>query len=158
MTSKERVLAALNHKEPDHIPIDFGSTAVTGIHASCVAGLREHYGLETRPVKVHEPYQVLGLVEDDLKEAMGIDVEGVFPRKTLFGFENKGWKPWRLQDGLDVEVPEDFRTTDQEERRRMYAEKKAARQEAERRGPSDRAERKAAVEAWRQRNKRRKVR
>ncbi|MCP5109409.1 MAG: methyltransferase [bacterium] len=111
MTSKQRVLAALNHQESDRIPIDFGGTAVTGIHASCVAGLRNYYGLEQRPVKVHEPYQVLGLVEDDLKEAMGIDVEGVFPRKTLFGFENKGWKPWRLEDGLEVEVPEDFRTT-----------------------------------------------
>ena len=46
MTSKERVLAALNHTESDHIPIDFGSTAVTGIHASCVAGLREYYGVD----------------------------------------------------------------------------------------------------------------
>ncbi len=110
MTSRERVRAALNHQEPDCIPVDFGGTAVTGIHVSCVAGLRDYYGLEKRPVKVHEPYQMLGLVEDDLKEAMGIDVEGVFPRKTLFGFENRGWKEWRF-NGLDVLVPEDFRTT-----------------------------------------------
>ena len=78
MTHKERVLAALNHRQPDAIPIDFGGTAVTGIHVSCVAALREYYGLEKRPVKVHEPYQMLGLVEDDLKEAMGIDVEGAY--------------------------------------------------------------------------------
>ncbi len=110
MTSRERVLAALEHREPDRIPIDFGSTAVTGIHVTCVAGLREYYGLEKRPVKVHEPYQMLGLVEDDLKEVMGIDVEGVFPRKTLFGFENRRWTEWRF-NGLDVLVPEDFRTT-----------------------------------------------
>ena len=110
MTSKQRVLTALNHQEPDHIPIDFGSTAVTGIHASCVAGLRQYYGLEHRPVKVHEPYQMLGLVEDDLQQAMGLDVEGVFPRKTMFGFENRGWKEWNF-NGLEVLVPEDFRTT-----------------------------------------------
>ncbi len=111
MTSRERVLTSLQHSEPDAVPIDFGSTAVTGIHVSCVAALRDYYGLERRPVKVHEPYQMLGLVEEDLQQAMGIDTEGVFPRKTLFGFENRNWKPWRCQDGLEVLVPEDFRTT-----------------------------------------------
>jgi len=110
MTSKERVLTALSHQEPDHIPVDFGSTAVTGIHVSCVAELRDYYGLEKKPVKVHEPYQMLGLVEDDLADAMGLDVTGVFPRMTMFGFENRGWKPW-LFNGLEVLVPEDFRTT-----------------------------------------------
>jgi hypothetical protein len=111
MTSRERVLTSLEHREPDAVPIDFGSTAVTGIHVSCVAALRDYYGLERRPVKVHEPYQMLGLVEEDLQRALGIDTEGVFPRKTLFGFENRNWKPWRCQDGLEVLVPEDFRTT-----------------------------------------------
>ena len=110
MNSRERVLTTLDHREPDHIPIDFGSTAVTGIHVSCVAALRDYYGLDRHPVKVHEPYQMLGLVEDDLKEAMGLDVEGVFPRKTMFGFENKNWKEWDF-NGLTVLVPEDFRTT-----------------------------------------------
>lgn len=113
MTSRERVLTAIAHREPDHIPVDFGSTAVTGIHVSCVAGLREYYGLERRPVKVHEPYQMLGLVEEDLQRVMGLDVEGVFPRKTMFGFENRGWKPWMF-NGLEVLVPEDFRTTTDE--------------------------------------------
>jgi hypothetical protein len=111
MTSKERVLAALAHRQPDRVPIDFGSTAVTGIHASCVAALREYFGLEKRPVKVHEPYQMLGLVEDDLQQAMGLDVEGVFPSKTMFGFPNRNWKPWRMPDGLEVLVSEDFRVT-----------------------------------------------
>jgi len=111
MTSRERVLASLNHTQPDHIPIDFGATAVTGIHVTCVAGLRDYYGLEKRPVKVHEPYQMLGFLDDDLKDAMGVDVEGVFPRKTMFGFENRGWKQWRLPQGLEVLVPEGFRTT-----------------------------------------------
>lgn len=111
MTSRERVLAAVNHREPDRIPVDFGGTAVTGVHVSCVAGLRDYYGLEKRPVKVHEPYQMLGQIDDDLKEALGIDVEGVFPRKTMFGFANENWKPWRMDGGLEVLVPENFRTT-----------------------------------------------
>src|ERR1035438_1236876 len=99
MTSKERVLAALNHRQPDRVPIDFGSTGVTGMHATCVAGLRQYFGLEKRPVKVHEPYQMLGLIEDDLQSALGLDVEGVFPRKTMFGFANHDWKMWRMPDG-----------------------------------------------------------
>src|SRR5690349_3230104 len=111
MTSKERVAAAVRHRPPDRIPIDFGSTGVTGIHASGVAALRDYYGLERRPVKVHEPYQMLGLVEEDLQQAMGIDVTGVFSRKTMFGFPIEEWKPWRTHQGLEVLVPGAFRTT-----------------------------------------------
>lgn len=111
MTSRERVTAALQHEVSDRVPVDFGGSAVTGIHVSCVTALREHYGLEKRPVKVHEPYQMLGLVDDDLKCAMGIDVEGVYPRNTMFGFPNDKWKPWQLCDGLEVLVSEEFRTT-----------------------------------------------
>ena len=111
MTPRERLRATLAHRLPDRIPLDFGGTAVTGIHASCVAALRDHFGLEKRLVKVHEPYQMLGLVEADLQQAMGLDVEGVFPRKTMFGFPNRDWKSWRMPDGLEVLVSEDFRMT-----------------------------------------------
>jgi hypothetical protein len=111
MTSHERVLAALSLRTPDRVPLDFGSTGVTGIHASCVAALRDWFGLEKRLVKVHEPYQMLGLVEEDLQAAMGLDVEGVFPRKTMFGFPNRDWKPWRMPDGLEVLVSAEFRVT-----------------------------------------------
>jgi hypothetical protein len=104
----------LNHRQPDRVPIDIGASAVTGMHVSCVAALRRRYGLERRPVKVHEPFQMLGWVDEDLKQAVGIDVEGVFPRTTMFGFANEGWKTWRLPDGLEVLVPEGFRTTETE--------------------------------------------
>ena len=53
MKSRERVESTLNHKEPDRVPIDFGSTAVTGISASVVSKLRDYYGLSNDPpVKV----------------------------------------------------------------------------------------------------------
>ena len=64
--SARRLAAALRHERPDRIPIDLGSTAVTGIHVSCVAALRDYYGLPKIPVKVHEPYQMLGWMDDDL--------------------------------------------------------------------------------------------
>lgn len=107
---KQRILDALSHREGP-IPFDLGSTAVTGIHVSIVEGLRGHYGLAKRPVKIHEPYQMLGLVEDDLCSAMGVDTSGVFARNTMFGFPVETWKEWRTPWGQDVLVPEGFRTT-----------------------------------------------
>ena len=111
MTSKQAVLSALNHQEGGRVPVDFGSTAVTGMHVSCVAALRDYYALEKKPVKVHEPYQMLGMIEEDLQEVLGLDVEGVFPLNTMFGFPATGWKEWRMYDGLEVLVPEKFITT-----------------------------------------------
>ena len=111
MTSKERVQAAFNHKQPDGIPVDFGGTAVTGIHVNIIAALRDHYGLEKKLVKAHEPYQMLGLIEEDLKLALGIDIEGVYPPETMFGFRNENWRPWKMDIGLEVLVPEGFKFT-----------------------------------------------
>jgi hypothetical protein len=72
--------------------------------------LREFYGLEKRPVRIHEPFQMLALLDEDLQEAMGIDVTGVFARNTMFGFPAEGWKCWQF-NGLEVMVPRDFNTT-----------------------------------------------
>ena len=105
---RKRVIDAINHRVPDRVPVDFGGSAVTGIHVSCVAQLRDHYGLEKRLVKVCEPYQMLGLVEDDLKEAIGIDVTPLMSRTNMFGFANRDWKPWSF-NGLEVLVPAEFR-------------------------------------------------
>jgi hypothetical protein len=107
---RQRVLDALAHRTPDRVPVDLGGCPTTSMHVSCIAGLREYYGLERRPVKLWEPFLMLGLVEDDLREAMGIDVAPLFGRGTIFGFENHDWKPWSF-NGLDVLVSEDFRTT-----------------------------------------------
>jgi len=111
MTSRERVLSSIQHQQPDKIPIDFGSTAVTGIHAKMVAELRDYFGLEKRLVKVHEPYQMLGLLDSDLQEALGVDVEGIPGRETLFGFPNENWKEWTFLDGFKVLVSDYFQTT-----------------------------------------------
>jgi hypothetical protein len=108
--SREQLQKTLRHQQPDRITIDFGGTAVTGVHASCVAALRDYYGLEKRPVRVHEPYQMLALVEEDLRAAMGVDVVGVFSRNTMFGFPMERWKSWSF-NGLEVLVPGDFNTS-----------------------------------------------
>ena len=109
--SRRRLLTTLEHKQPDRMPVDFGSSNVTGMHVSCVAALRRHYGLGDEPVKVLDPGQMLGLLDDDLKEILGIDTVGIFRRNTRFGFPADGWKPWRMYDGLEVLVPGGFNVT-----------------------------------------------
>lgn len=107
MKSKDKLRTSLNHQNGT-VPVDFGSTAVTGIHCSVAAALRERYGLEKRPVKIHEPYQMLSLIDNDLRDALGIDVTGVFPRNTMFGFPIENWKEWTTPWGQDVLVPGEF--------------------------------------------------
>lgn len=102
MTSRERVRKALNHEVPDRVPLDLGSTSVTGIAASTLSRLRKALGLADRPVKVHEPYQILGRVEEDMLDALEIDVVGIELRTRFFGYPNHPWKPWRTGDGTHV--------------------------------------------------------
>jgi hypothetical protein len=109
-SSKSRLQNAINHKEVK-IPIDFGSNAVTGMHVSVVAALRDYYGLEKRPVKVNEPFQMLGEVDEELKQVLKIDVDGFYPYGTIFGFPNEGWKEWRTPWGQEVLVPKNFQVT-----------------------------------------------
>jgi hypothetical protein len=108
MTKKERLTASLNHIEPDKIPIDLGSTAVTGIHVFAIEQLRGFYGLEKRPVKLIEPYQMLGQIDDDLSEILHLDTVGLYPRNGMFGFPNDKWKEFRTHWGQLLLVPGDF--------------------------------------------------
>jgi len=104
--------AALEHRQPDRVPIDFGATFVTGIHVSVVHRLRQRLlGDPEHRVKVIEPYQMLGEIDDALREALGIDIIGAQPRKSIFGTEAKGWKPFTLFDGTRCLVSGDFNVT-----------------------------------------------
>jgi hypothetical protein len=116
MNSRQRVQAALAHQEPDFIPLDLGASPVTGMHVSSVYLLRQALKLDEpgAPVKVVEPYQMLGEIAPDLVDALGIDVVGLGGTRTFFGFENKDWKPWKLFDGTPVLVPEAFNTEPEE--------------------------------------------
>jgi len=112
MSSRERVKISLEHKEPDRVPLDIGGSSVTGMHVSTVYLLRQALNLDKpdTPVKVIEPYQMLGEIKPDLMEKLGIDVIGLGARKTLFGFKNENWKAWTTFDGTPVLVPKGFNT------------------------------------------------
>jgi hypothetical protein len=109
MRSRERLEAALRHIEPDRVPVDFGGTAVTGMHVLAITRLRRAVtGDQQYRVKVTDPYQMLGEIDEELLDRLGIDVVGLWPRKNMFGLENRGWKPFTMFDGTEVLVPEDF--------------------------------------------------
>ena len=112
MESRERVNQALNHKETDRVPLDLGGSAVTGMHVSTVYKLRQALQLDPpgTPVKVIEPFQMLGEIAPDLMEALGVDVVGLIGQKTMFGYKYDEWKPWTTFDGTPVLVPTLFNT------------------------------------------------
>jgi uroporphyrinogen decarboxylase len=108
MNSRERVLAAVNHREPDRVPIDLGGTRQSGIAASTYDQLKQRLGIKTR-TRVFDVYQMLAEVERPVMERFGADVIGLNRPAVAFGIENKDWRPWRLFDGTPVEVPGGFR-------------------------------------------------
>ena len=112
MTSRERLQLALAHREPDRVPLDLGASATTGMHVSSVYLLRQALRLDPpgTPVKVIEPYQMLGEIAADLRRALGVDVVGITGPRGFFGFANEGWKGWQLSDGTPVLVPAGFNT------------------------------------------------
>ncbi len=112
MNSRERVRLAINHQEPDRLPLDLSAGPTTGMQVQSVYLLRQALELDSpgTPVKVIEPYQMLGEIKPDLMEALGVDVVGIWARKNMFGYLNENWKPWTTFDGTPVLVPEDFNT------------------------------------------------
>lgn len=112
LSSRERVERALNHQTTDRVPLDLGACGQTGMHVTTVYRLRQALGLDApgTPVKVIEPYQMLGEIKPDLLAAVGGDVVSVGVRQTMFGFLNENWKPWTFHDGTPLLVAEEFNT------------------------------------------------
>ncbi|MBN1805286.1 MAG: hypothetical protein JW837_08555 [Sedimentisphaerales bacterium] len=110
ITGRERVLKALSYEPVDRIPVDLGGTLGTGAHVSVIANLRVALGLDKpgTPVKVIEPYQMLGEVAADLRDLLQIDTVNLPGPRNHFGFVNEDWKPWKTFDGTDVLVPGKF--------------------------------------------------
>jgi len=112
VTPRERVGTACNHAEPDRLPVDFGGGFQTGMHVSMVYKLRQALGLDPpgAPVKVVEPYQMLGEIAPDLAVALGVDTVSLHGTGTMFGYPQVVFKEWQLADGTPVLVPVDFNT------------------------------------------------
>jgi hypothetical protein len=115
MNSREQFLKTVNHQQPSRIVLDLGATAVTGIHVQTLSKLRRHYGLQRKPIRVIEPFQMLGEVDWELIDSIGIDVIGAWGKNNMFGFNNHApYKEWKTPWGQRVMVPRNFNTTTDE--------------------------------------------
>ena len=114
MNSRERVLAALSHKEPDLVPIDFGGTKVTGISAIAYNRLKEHLGFKGEKIRLYDIKQQLADPEPDLIKLMGGDVIQLYPLKTNAEHNIKvnKWKKGKLSNGVECMVPEEYNPID----------------------------------------------
>jgi uroporphyrinogen decarboxylase len=107
MNSRQRVLCALEHRQPDRVPVDCGGTRQSGIAASTYHKLKQRLGFNT-PTRVYDVFQMLAEIERPVMERFGADCIGLLRPSVAFGIRNEGWKPWTLFDGTPVEVPGGF--------------------------------------------------
>ena len=65
MTSRERLLTALNHREPDRVPIDLGGTPTSTISAAALDNLKDHLGVGS-PTRLMSPIFLTAYPDDAL--------------------------------------------------------------------------------------------
>ena len=109
MKSRERVIKALRHQEPDRMPIDFGAMRSTGIMAIAYNHLKRHLGIETGATRLYDTGQQLAEVEEQVRQRFGVDVVDLtytFPDAPI---PNPEWRPWTLPDGSPCLAPADWR-------------------------------------------------
>ncbi len=102
MNSRQRVLAALNHREPDRVPVDLSGHRSSGIAAMAYARLRRHLGLAERPIRVYDPLQQLAIVDEDVLDRFGVDTVEL---GRAFAEGDECWADWILPDGTPCQMP-----------------------------------------------------
>jgi len=106
LNSRERVIAAISHKQSDKIPIDLGSTPSTGISAIAYSRLKQCIGMNNGNTRVYDVIQQLALPEKEIIEYFGIDVIDV---SRLFNTRDRDWYDFTLPNGISVQYPNWFR-------------------------------------------------
>ena len=102
MTSRERVLTALNHREPDRVPIDLSGHRSSGIAPLAYARLRRALGLKEIPLRIYDPIQQLAVVDEDVLDLLGVDT---IELGRGFALNDSDWSDWTLQDGTPCRMP-----------------------------------------------------
>ena len=97
MTSRERVVAALEHRRPDRVPVDLGASESSGIMGIAYNRLKAHLGLQGR-TQIYDLSQMIAKVEEPVLDIIGADALPLL-------IEPRTWRPWTLQDGTPCEVP-----------------------------------------------------
>ena len=100
--SRQRVLAALGHEQPDRVAVDFGSHRSSGIAALAYPKLRAALGLHRRTVRVYDPIQQLAVIDDDVLDRFGVDA---IELGRAFALHQEHWADWTLPDGTPCQMP-----------------------------------------------------
>ena len=109
MTSRERILLTLKHKEPDRVPIDLGGMRSSGIHAIAYNKLKRYLNCEDKSVRIFDLGQQLAVVDDEIRERVTSDVVELKRLDGGFGTRINSWKQIDLfLDGGEYYVPTDF--------------------------------------------------
>ena len=102
MTGRERVMAALNFKQPDKVPLDFNAHRSSGISVIAYRELRKFLDLPPSPLYVYDLIQQLAIVEQDVLDLFDVDT---FQLGCDFDKRREYWQDWQLEDGTPCKVP-----------------------------------------------------
>ena len=102
MTSRERILAAIEHRQPDRVPVDLGATPSSGISAIAYGNLKKHLGLTQGATLVYDVVQQLAQPEDCILDRFQVDVVDI---GRAFNTEPSDWHPTTLEDGQSAMYP-----------------------------------------------------
>jgi uroporphyrinogen decarboxylase len=102
MTSRQRVLAAFDHREADRVPVDFGGHRSSGMSAMLYPELRRVLGLGRRPVRVYDPVQQLAVIDADVLDRLGADA---IELGRGFALHDRDWIDWVLPCGTPCQMP-----------------------------------------------------
>ena len=107
MTSRERVLKAVNFQKPDRIPIDLGGIRASGINAALYDKLKRRMGIHT-PTKIHDTMQILAEIDLEVLERLHIDVVPLDACDVLWAsMDAEQGVRKKLFCGVDVYFPSD---------------------------------------------------
>lgn len=105
MNSRERVLAAIAHKQPDQVPVDLGSTPSSGISAIAYSNLLKSIGRTDLPVQIYDVVQQLAQPDMSIIDRFGVDVLDI---GRAFNTEEKDWHETVLANGDKAFYPIHF--------------------------------------------------
>lgn len=105
MNSRERVLAAIAHKQPDQVPVDLGSTPSSGISAIAYSNLLKAIGRTDLPVQIYDVVQQLAQPDMSIIDRFGVDVLDI---GRAFNTEEKDWHETILANGDKAFYPIHF--------------------------------------------------
>ncbi len=106
MNSRERILAAINHKDPDKIPVDLGSTPSSGISAIAYSNLKAHLDIQKGRTRIYDVVQQLAQPEDNILDMFGIDVADA---GRMFNSLETDWYDITLPNDKVAQYPKWFR-------------------------------------------------